>query len=169
MQCLSSSNSISYPALKFNYMSVSGDEASCHPVLDERAKAPGIRGCPGRRGFSWNSSPSLQMVCKQQWGKLGTDEPWRGRPKTRASGPRKQLRGDKAPSSRGAGSWGQIRKSTARPEGGVKREPKPHTADGQGGAKDTSRHQRGTADRTQHPWMSGCRDPGGHWDKERGL
>lgn len=135
MQCLSSSNSISYPALKFNYMSVSGDEASCHPVLDERAKAPGIRGCPGRRGFSWNSSPSLQMVCKQQWGKLGTDEPWRGRPKTRASGPRKQLRGDKAPSSRGAGSWGQIRKSTACPEGGVKREPKPHTADGQEGSQ----------------------------------
>lgn len=116
-------------------MTVSGDKDSCHPVLDERAKAPGILGCPGRRESSWNSSPSLQMVCKQRRGKLGTDEPWRGRAKARASGPQKQLRGDKAPSSRGAGSWGQIRKSTACPEGGVKREPKLHTADGQEGSQ----------------------------------
>ena len=149
-------------------MTVSGDKDSCHPVVDERAKAPGILGCPGRRESSWNSSPSLQMVCKQQRGKLGTDEPWRGRAKARASGPQKQLRGDKAPSSRGAGSWGQIRAQHVLK--GVSREsPNRTPLTVKRGAKDTSRHQRGTADRTQHPWMSGCRDPGGHWDKRRGL
>lgn len=109
----------------------SGDEDSCHPVLDERAKAPGIRGCPGRRGFSQNSSPSLQMLCKQPRGKLRTEEPWRGRPKARASGPWKQLGEHKAPSRRGASSWRQIRRNTARSEWGVKREPQPHAADSQ--------------------------------------